>query len=110
MRAGGRALPAVLMVALAIVASARAAETLGPVGRSVASEVAAVRLLSDAIVRAVRTLADEPDHAPAALPDRVVDVGALPPACLARPSRPEAPAAWRQELGWHRLSRPPPVA
>ena len=105
-----RALPAVIAVLIATVASARAAEALAPVGRTMASEAAAVRLLSEAIVRAVRDLNQDEDDAPAIHPDllagRVGDggesVGRDAPEIGTRPHRTD-------RLGWHELDRPPPA-
>ncbi len=108
-RAGSRALPAVLAVLVAMLASARAAEAFAPVGRTMASEAAAVRMLSEAIVRAVRTLSEDDQDKPAALPDS--DHGPAGVELLAQAGLPEegqdpdrAPG-----LGWHEMDRPPPL-
>jgi hypothetical protein len=108
-RAGSRALPAVLAVLIAMVASARAAEAFGPVGRTMASEAAAVRMLSEAIVRAVRTLSeDEPDE-PAIAPERWADLTGPDPVAAGQPSGDERPAQAGPPLGWQTLVRPPPA-
>lgn len=97
------------MVLVALVASARAAEGLAPVGRTVASEAAAVRLLSDAIFRAVRDLADEDEHKPVAAPasEAEADTIVLLAAAQERISRGGPPHA--AALGWHLLDMPPPA-
>jgi hypothetical protein len=108
-RAGSRALPAVLAVLIATVASARAAETFGPMGRTVASEAAAVRMLSEAIVRAVRTLSeDEPDE-PADVPERWAQFAGPDPALAGSVSQGERPAQAGPPLGWQSMVRPPPA-
>lgn len=108
-RAGSRALPAVLAVLIAMVASARAAEAFGPVGRTMASEAAAVRMLSEAIVRAVRTLnEDEPDE-PVIAPERWADVGGPDRATTDRPINGELPPQAGPPTGWQSLVRPPPA-
>ncbi|MEZ6233614.1 MAG: hypothetical protein R3B68_05455 [Phycisphaerales bacterium] len=109
-RPGPRAVPALLVVLVALAASARA-ETLGPVTRSVATEAAAVRLLSDALVRAVRNLGeqdedrDEPVVAPVPVADFATAAIAPPaPEAGEEPGVKHAPA-----LGWHLLDMPPPT-
>lgn len=107
---GHRALPAVIAVLIATVASARAAEALAPVGRTMASEAAAVRMLSEAIVRAVRDLNQDEDDAPAVHPDllagRVADGGESAEGDAAEVgTRPLG----TDRLGWHELDRPPPA-
>lgn len=107
-RAGPRTIPAVLMVLVALLASGRAAEGLGPVGRSMASEAAAVRILSDAIVRAVRHLAEDSKPVPASVPTPQDEIGDL--ARIARVEFDRHDSAWPGValLGWHVLDRPPP--
>ena len=109
-RTGPRAVPALLVVLVALAASARA-ETLGPVTRSVATEAAAVRLLSDALVRAVRNLGeqdedrDEPVVAP--VPAAEFAIAAIAPP--APESGDEPGVTHAPSLGWHLLDMPPPA-
>lgn len=97
------------MVLVALVASARTAEGLVPVGRTMASEAAAIRLLSDAIVRAVRDLSpDRPDRPDMAPGQTQVDSLGGPVAQLVPPDGANEPGS-PPRLGWHLLDRPPPL-
>ncbi|MCA9288751.1 MAG: hypothetical protein KDA05_09220 [Phycisphaerales bacterium] len=109
-RPGPRAVPALLVVLVALAASARA-ETLGPVTRSVATEAAAVRLLSDALVRAVRNLGeqDEDRDEPVAAPVPAADFATAAIAPPAPEPGDEPGVGHAPVLGWHLLDMPPPT-
>jgi len=97
------------MVLVALLASGQVAQGFGPVGRSVASEAAAVRLLSDAIVRAVRDLADDQKPLPAAVPVRQDKADEFLRIARAPRVVPDSGPIAIARLGWHVLDRPPPI-
>ena len=109
-RHGPRAVPALLVVLVALAASAQA-ETIGPVTRSVATEAAAVRLLSDALVRAVRNLGEQDDDRdePVVAPVPAAEFGVAAIAPPAPETGDEAGIRHGACLGWHLLDKPPPV-
>lgn len=98
------------MVLVALLASGQVTQGFGPVGRSVVSEAAAVRLLSDAIVRAVRDLADDQKPLPAAIPVQQDEADEFVRITRAARLAPDAQPTALARLGWHVLDRPPPAA